>query len=327
IFVKISFEEVMESHLLYLTAAVTSKIILIFILNTILRLRKSSQENIPLKYWVVLTSVPISSFILANVNAINDFNYSYERLVPVFFTLLILIFINVIIFVIFDEIIRTVELEKTKNAFSRQFNKQQAYYKQMIENNTNTRRIWHDMNNHFIIMQNLLELNELDKIKKYLGDLTKQVKNNGALINTGNLVIDSIVSEKKSFATKNNCDLIYEVNIPNNINLEPVDLCIILGNALDNAIEECQRIEDTLLKKDIILKIIYKNNQLFISVSNPMSGEPIKKDGRFVTKKTDAKNHGFGLRNIESIVLKYDGILDIMTENNIFKLNIALKIK
>jgi len=113
--------------------------------------------------------------------------------------------------------------------------------------------------------------------------------------------------------------------IPENLDIEPVDLCIILGNALDNAIEECQRIEDDSVKKEIVLKMICKNDQLFISVANPMSGKAIIRDGRFVTIKPDARNHGFGLKNIESVVQKYDGILDILTENNIFKLNIALK--
>lgn len=325
VFARISFEEVMRNPLLYLTAAVTSKILLILVLNTILRLRKSNEENIPFKYWFVLISVPMSSFVLANVNAINDYNYSYDRLTPILLTLLIMIFINVVIFVIFDEMIRTVELEKARNAFSRQFNKQQEYYKKMIDNNTNTRSILHDMNNHFIMMQNFLALNEIDKVKKYLADLTKQVKANGTVIKTGNIIIDCLVSEKKNFASRSKCDLNCNIMIPENLDIEPVDLCIILGNALDNAIEECQRIEDDSVKKEIVLKMICKNDQLFISVANPMSGKAIVRDGRFVTIKPDARNHGFGLKNIESVVQKYDGILDILTENNIFKLNIALK--
>ncbi len=326
IFARIPFDNVVNIPLLYLTAAVTSKIFLILIFQAILRFRKTKSESIPLKYWLILIFVPIASFISADINAIKDYDYTSSRLMPIFFTLLVLIFINISIFIIFDEIIKITELDKIRVISEQQLKIQQNHYKLMLENNKSVRGIWHDMNNHLIVLQTFLELNKLDELKKYLQDLSNQVRSKGTLLNTGNLVIDSIISEKLLNAQRNECLITHEIIISKDLNIDSIDLCIILGNALDNALDECLRITDKEIKKEVKLKIINKDNQIFISVVNPFEGIIDIKDNNILTKKYDNENHGFGLKNIEHTVEKYNGNINIFTEANLFYLNIAIKI-
>ncbi len=325
IFSGISFENVVNIPLLYLTAAVTSKILLILIFQAILRFKKSKSENIALKYWLILIFVPIASFISADINAIKDYNFSSSKLMPIFFTLLVLIFINISIFIIFDEIIKITELDKIRIISEQQLKIQQDQYKRMLDNNKSIRSIWHDMNNHLIVLKTFLDLNEFEEMEKYLQDLTNEVRSKGTLINTGNLVIDSIISEKLKIALRYEFLLTHEITIAEDLNIDPIDICIILGNALDNALDECLRIDDNAVKKEIKLKILDKDNQIFISVVNPFQGDINIKDNVISTKKYDTENHGFGLKNIKHIIEKYEGNINIFTDNNLFYLNIAIK--
>nr|WP_243150638.1 ATP-binding protein [Clostridium sporogenes] len=102
------------------------------------------------------------------------------------------------------------------------------------------------------------------------------------------------------------------------------DLCVILGNALDNAIEACEKIADESIKKYIHITSIVNKSFIVFEIKNSMKGY-INKDYLY-TDKTDDINHGFGLLNIESITKKYFGTTYIESSENTFVLNVMLQV-
>ncbi len=104
------------------------------------------------------------------------------------------------------------------------------------------------------------------------------------------------------------------------MNLKLIDLSVILGNALDNAIEAVENLSED--QRSINLNIYFEMEYIVIKLNNMYNASIINED--LSTTKEDTKNHGYGLGNIKFIVKKYDGILKINKENSEFKLNVAL---
>ncbi|WP_374937176.1 ATP-binding protein [Bacillus clarus] len=103
------------------------------------------------------------------------------------------------------------------------------------------------------------------------------------------------------------------------------DLCIILGNALDNAIEACKKVLD-MNRRFIHIHIFRKKVYLIIKITNSRATERFVHEKKlFHTTKEDKINHGFGLQNINKTVQKYDGHLHIKTTDNTFYLSIIMK--
>ena len=106
--------------------------------------------------------------------------------------------------------------------------------------------------------------------------------------------------------------------------IKPVDMCIILSNALDNAIEANRKIEDPE-KRYIKLKMHGDETYSAISVSNPAAAAPVRVNQHsYATSKKDAGNHGFGLKSIESTAKKYGGEMLTKFEDGVFSLIIRL---
>lgn len=104
--------------------------------------------------------------------------------------------------------------------------------------------------------------------------------------------------------------------------LDDTDLCIIFGNAIDNAIESCGK--NTYDNKIISIKINQQKHLLSILITNPVHQQPIIKNNMIITSKSDTVNHGFGLYSIKQTVKKYDGDFDISCSSNLFSLKICL---
>ena len=183
------------------------------------------------------------------------------------------------------------------------------------------RRVKHDMKNNMIYLQNLLKADpeEAEKyLEKFIGKTTKKTDE---FSKSGNFSIDSMLNYKNMIAKSKGLSLILEEQIPINLPYENSDLCVILGNLLDNAIEAAENSEN----KEIDVRIVYAKNKLKITVKNYYTGK-IKKDtgGNFISTKSDTKNHGIGLQSVTRIVEAYGGVMEVLTERSIFQVNILM---
>lgn len=156
-----------------------------------------------------------------------------------------------------------------------------------------------------------------------MAGLTDQLQYISPSINTGNNALDAILSTKKSLAESKDIVFNNEIRIQERLPLDAKDLCIIFGNALDNAIEACDRLPENAEKR-IDLLLVQDAHTLFCTLSNTA---PANNDRRFTTSKTDTINHGFGLQNIRDALANYGAEPVIEQEGERFSLsfNIVLQ--
>lgn len=183
----------------------------------------------------------------------------------------------------------------------------------------------HDFNNHINCLYGLIKLNKSSEALGYIESLVDEITKFNYILDIENPFLSALVNAKLTLAQQEKIYMEADVNIPVNINIESIDLSIIIGNLLDNAIEACRL--DDIDYKYIELHAEYSDNDLVIRVINSKSinikvNLNDKKD-RF-TSKDDKENHGFGLRNIKETVNKYGGVTEIEDKGDHFVVNIRI---
>ncbi len=210
-----------------------------------------------------------------------------------------------------------------------EFHKKDFYVKSMKDILHTIRSQRHDLNNYLGTLYGLICLEDFEEAKHYITKINDRVSNMNKIIETSHPVITALVSIKKNKAFEDNIDMELNIDISEEVPFDFVDLSIIIGNLLDNAIEACSVMnrED---KRKIQLFMEVKEGDLIIQVNNTKSNkvklEGIDIKGRFTTKD-DQENHGFGLGNIEFIVNQYNGIMNIEDFGREFRVNIALPLE
>ena len=191
-----------------------------------------------------------------------------------------------------------------------------------IENIYMTMRGWrHDYHNHLQSLKGYLSLNKVEQMKNYLNELETDLNSIDTLYHSGNFQLDSILNAKLAIAEKGQIRIHCDASIPPQLHVSDLDLCVILGNLLDNAIESCRKIKDPD-ERFIRVYIGILKKQLYISITNATS-ETVKQrtDHYFTTKRGD---HGHGLKRVDQVVKKYDGYLNRQNEPGVFATEIVL---
>lgn len=215
--------------------------------------------------------------------------------------------------------------------FSKQMEKQIASYQREliethyaeVENMYRQMRGWrHDYKNHIQTMKAYAAAGNLNAIQDYLDELDHDLSTVDTVVKTGNPMADAILNSKISLAKSKGIKVVADARIPVRLSLSELDLCVILGNLFDNAIEASQ----SLPEKDRLIRVYLdmKNTQLYISFTNFTASKKMKKyGGRFLSSKK-GEGHGFGLLRIDSIVEKMGGYLSRNSEDGAFTTEILL---
>ncbi len=193
---------------------------------------------------------------------------------------------------------------------------------QEIETMYTKMRGWrHNYRNHIQVMKALAEKGDIETIKDYLNKLDEDLTTIDMVVKTGNTMADAILNSKISLAKSKGIKVKVDAHIPIKLKMSELDLCVILGNLFDNAIEA-----NLPLPEDERLIRVYmdmKNTQLYISFTNfTASGKLAKEANLFKTTKGDG--HGFGLVSIDSIIEKLDGYISRNSEDGAFTTEILI---
>ena len=200
---------------------------------------------------------------------------------------------------------------------SKHFNEVENVYKQM--------RGWrHDYHNHIQVMKAYLSLGKYEDMDKYLSELHKDLTNIDTVIKTGNIMVDAILNSKLSIAISNDIKINAKATVPKDLKILDMDLCVIIGNLMDNAMEATMKLEN-LDERFIRIYIREMKSQLYISITNSVGGEVKKINLEYLTTKLGI-NHGFGLKRVDSIVKKYNGFINRQNEEGVFATEIILPI-
>ena len=214
--------------------------------------------------------------------------------------------------------------------FSKQIDKRIAAYQREliethyreVENMYRQIRGWrHDYRNHIQMMKVLAANGDMDALKAYLDELDTDLNTVDTVVKTGNPMADAILNSKISLARSRNIPTQVDAHIPVKLKMSELDLCCIIGNLFDNAMEASMALPEE--KRMIRVYMDMKGTQLYISFTNFTAAKKLNKVGRgFKTSK--GEGHGFGLVRMDDIVSRYDGYLSRNSEDGVFTTEILI---
>lgn len=182
----------------------------------------------------------------------------------------------------------------------------------------NLRNLRHDMNNHLGILQGLLSLHEYDEATQYLNSLLEDLNVANNFVFVDNKLLSVLINSKISKAIALNIHVETEIHV-NTFPLDDRDLCALVGNILENAIEAASFSNEA----HINFSMKKENSQLTIQCENSFSVEPVFHNGELITTKEDKKYHGIGTKIIKSTVETYNGQVNFFVDE-LFHVDISI---
>lgn len=203
-----------------------------------------------------------------------------------------------------------------------------AYQNKLLKNEVDevhniylTMQRWrHDYHNHIQSVKAYLVMNSLEEARVYLDALEQDLDDINLLFNTGNINADAILNAKISLAIKKGIRVDYKATVPRALTVSDIDLCVVIGNLIDNAVEACEKVASENQFIRLYIGILQK--QLYLSVSNATNEVVRKLDEQYISTKRG--NHGHGLKRINKIVDKYGGFINRKNEPGVFVTEIML---
>lgn len=213
---------------------------------------------------------------------------------------------------------------------SKRIDKQLASYQQEliethyreVENMYRQVRGWrHDYRNHIQTMKAYAAAGDWEAIKNYLDLLDTDLNTVDTVIKTGNAMTDAILNSKISLAKSKDIQISADAHIPVKLKISEIDLCCILGNLFDNAIDASMKLPPD--QRLIRVYMDMKGTQLYISFTNFTAGKTLEKVGGLF-RTTKGEGHGFGLVRIDAIVERLEGYISRNSEDGAFTTEILL---
>lgn len=282
---------------------------------------KSKKFEVGGTYWLLFialfSSAIIASFMIYRMlNKLNDPAYNIAAMLSAI-GLYVSMFLALYLY---ERSVKQTQIIHRQEQAEQHMQHQLKHLDEIILKQNELRRIRHDINGHFTALQGYLDAGDIQGGKRYLADLTDTFQAAAPSIHTGNNALDAILNAKQSLAMSKNITLSTKIRIQQALPIAPRDLCIIFSNALDNAIEACDRLPPQA-EKSIDLLLMEETETLYCKITNTA---PIQNSPDFTTSKIDPINHGFGLSNIREALDNYDATLNIAQNGSLFTLEFLL---
>lgn len=275
-------------------------------------------QPLPRGQWLAIFCVPIGSIVVILVAMRN--HYTPESIIVI---ALLQMGMNVLIFQIYNILGRQYQVEYEKRMLEQQ-NRAFASQFEIIQKAVEARRaLDHDLRNHFSALRTLLAHGAYDEADEYLGKMNDCIEIGQSNIYTGYLKIDCILNLYIEKARDLGAEVAVCAYLPTDMPWALFDLNIIMSNLLNNALEALDRCETRRLE----ISLQMDRGNLFIEVSNSYDGLLYWGDTgarQLISRKADADQHGIGLKNVQTVVEKYQGSMAVDPEENIFRVRILL---
>lgn len=296
---------------------IISKALLVLAYRCAKHFIKSKFDTRSFKQYMILTVGGTIGIVYLINNSLNTVNYSIVFNWIIFTVIIILSWVSVYLW-------QKSKHEEDMTKFMEMRNGLlEENYKGLSAAYSANAKVYHDFNNHVNILHQYLLNGDSNAALDYLESLSEPIRVLLEKTWTGNDVIDVIINSKLKKMEDNNIRTNINVEFPNNSDIVSSDICTILSNLLDNAIEACMRnvYEDN---KWISITIRIINAMLFLKIENGNENVPTIKNEKLITSKNDLRFHGWGLKSVESAVEKYEGIMQHKIMDNIFQVVVTL---
>lgn len=187
-------------------------------------------------------------------------------------------------------------------------------------------RLFHDFHNHIGALRQLLLHGKYEEAVTYLNELQEPVHEMTDTVWTGDETVDYLINSKAVAAAEDETEFKVQVEYPRGANIRSADLCAILGNLLDNALEAAKKVENPE-ERTAALTIRRINQMVVIKVENSFAGRLREENGALKTTKTEGGLHGWGMKSAQAAAEKYDGMVQTAYEGNLFRAVVTLSYK
>ncbi|MDO4272023.1 MAG: GHKL domain-containing protein, partial [Candidatus Saccharibacteria bacterium] len=270
-------------------AILMAKIFGLYVCNTIRLRGKMRDAEIDRGYWVMFfllfSSAAFALFLISKLTyELSNRIYTIMAIIctlGMFFTTFFSLFL-------YERLVKQSGELRAKERYESHMRLQMNHLKELAAKQDELRGMRHDMNNQLVTIQGYLAHQDIQNGSVYIDQLIQRHNQESLSINTGNVALDTLLSVKKTVAEGKDIAFHMDVHVSNNLPIQPIDQCVIFGNALDNAIEACERCHEGERYIDFLL--IERKSHLVFKIVNPLPPDHSK---TLETSKQDKDNHGY----------------------------------
>lgn len=320
---RIDISFIQNNAFAFATGTVASKFLAYFFVLLTKRNRISSNYKKGKQLSLLIYSLPIASLlvILLFLRCCYQISDTVFEIITLTASIVLTV-ANITVFYIVDKQNELIETKEKLLFAEIHINNQVMHYQELNKHQNELKIFRHDIKNRLLSLMALVKDGKSDKALQIMeNNLNWLEEMNSNIINSGNPIVDAILQAKLHIAKDKNISLQISTKLAEEITIDELELGIVLGNALDNAIEAVEKNVDKD-KKYISLTLMSTDDRISISVSNPVE-EDIDTE-RLITSKDDKEKHGYGIKSIKAIVQKYDGIVSFSCENRVFNVSINM---
>lgn len=280
----------------------------------VLAITKRKRTAITLPFLLTLTPGYIAGIVLG-VSFCRQVLSGDDRMsVPVLVSAIGLLYLNIVI-VLYAERAKNASDQKLQAELAEHhYAMQEQYYAQLRSEQEETRAMFHDINKYMQAMRTLAAEANAAEVNQMMAETQELFESLTTVVDVGNSVVSTILNEYREIAEDADTPFDFDVRVPQNLGIPAVDLYVLLGNTLDNAIEACQSLPAE--NRYIRLQMRTYHNIFFYRIENPYAEE--------YPRRSRGKNHGYGLQNVRRCVEKYSGDVSINDKDGTFILSLRL---
>ena len=301
----------------FILIMITSKIITFFVVRLIKHL-KNSKEKIYFGYGLALSIFPISSTVILFILSL--ISYSTEDMIVRFLVLIasaLLIIANIALFKIADYILYEIKIRNEKDKRIIAYEQEVKNYSELVNMQRDSAKSAHDIKHKLYAVNDLIKKKD-GSGEKAIEEICGMLAENEIKHYTGTKSIDALINAKRKEMHRCGIESEIRVFLSHDIVVSEMDFCVVLGNLIDNALENVKNANE----KSIVVTLFERGCYLIVNIKNTTEGL-IVAIGE--TTKKDKLNHGFGLINVKEIVDSYDGAITNSLEDGVYNVSLMMK--
>ncbi len=277
------------------------------------RIRVMVDTDLEARIWQILCTLPALFILIASIaQFLTTITLGEDIIVHTLFVLFAMF--AFIVYGVFFGVMGYICRKKEEQRISERMLES---YRNQAENNEHILEVHHEIRHHLTALSAYLEQEDYHGAWQYIHKFADDTERLPFVTYTANTLVNSILAEFSGRARCCHTKTTYNIIISSRLNMEDIDLCRMLTNILDNAIEGCQKVSEE--RRFVRLNLISKDNFLFVKCENACDESLLKiANGKYKSTKNDMARHGYGLKIIREIAEKYNGILNVQAHNGIF---------
>lgn len=313
-----TYESLFQNGIGRIIGMLISKVLYLWISAALARILTKKVRELPLKYWISILLTPIISIIILYGMTIPMLEHEESNILIIYIVSIIgIIYMNISMFNFFDGYSKQIKLSFMETVAEREADN----YRSLKISYQKMKKLKHDFKNELDTLNQLISEQKYEIAEAHLSELSSFVDKSAAVCYTGNEAVDSLINIKMKTAKQYNIKVIIKIKIQTSLNANSMELCRIFGNALDNAIEACCKINNDI-QKFICISIKEIDENMLVEISNTAAEVDIT---NLISTKPEKGLHGYGIHSIQSSADRIGGTLHFKYDNGVFVMRLLIK--